>query len=182
VVAVTPSKRGRSEEAIRLTAPLRDRITKLIMVNLTPEAMAGFKDERLKICKADTVIGVLSVLSAIINHATRDWGIATQNPVEVIRKPPMPPGRDSVLSQAEEAALLDQLKVRGRRNPLMQPMAILAIGSAMRRGEIIGIEWKHIDFESRTVFLPLTKNGLSRLVPLPSRSMATLQSIAKTLP
>jgi integrase len=181
MVAVTPEKRGRTEEAIRLTATLRHRITKLSMVNLTPEAMAGFRDERLKTCKANTVIRDLSVLSAIINHARREWGIVIQNPVEVIRKPSMPPGRDRVLSQGEEAVLLDQLKVRGRRNPLMQPMAILAIESAMRRGEILGIEWKHVDFEKCTVYLPLTKNGPSRVVPLSSRALQTLRSIPQTL-
>jgi hypothetical protein len=106
MAAVTPAKRGRTEEAIRLTATLRHRITKLSMVNLTPEAMAGFRDERLKTCKANTVIRDLSVLSAIINHARREWGIVIQNPVEVIRKPSMPPGRDRVLSQGEEAVLL----------------------------------------------------------------------------
>ena len=101
--------------------------------------------------------------------------------MEVIRKPQMPPGRDRVLSKAEEAVLLDQLEVRGRRNPLMQPMAILAIESAMRRGEILGIEWKHVDFEKRTVYLPLTKNGQSRSVPLSSRALETLLSMHQTL-
>ena len=181
MIAVTPSKRGRAEETIRLTATLRHRITKLSMVNLTPEVMAGYRDERLKACKANTVIRDLSVLSAIINHARREWGIAIQNPVKVIRKPQMPPGRDRVLSQAEEAILLDQLEVRGRRNPLMQPMAILAIESAMRRGEILGIEWKHIDFEKRTVYLPLTKNGQSRSVPLSTRALETLRAMSRTL-
>ena len=181
MIAVTPSKRGRAEETIRLTATLRHRITKLSMVNLTPEVMAGYRDERLKACKANTVIRDLSVLSAIINHARREWGIAIQNPVKVIRKPQMPPGRDRVLSKAEEAVLLNQLEVRGRRNPLMQPMAILAIESAMRRGEILGIEWKHIDFEKRTVYLPLTKNGQSRSVPLSTRALETLRAMSRTL-
>ncbi len=181
MITVTPAKRGRTEETIRLTATLRNKLTKLSMVNLTPEVMAGFRDERLKTCKANTVIRDLSVLSAIINHARREWGIAIQNPVEVIRKPQMPPGRDRVLSKAEEAVLLDQLAVKGRRNPLMQPMAILAIESAMRRGEILGIEWKHIDFEKRTVYLPLTKNGQSRSVPLSTRALETLRSMPQTL-
>jgi integrase len=51
----------------------------------------------------------------------------------------------------------------------------------MRRGEILGIEWKHVDFEKCTVYLPLTKNGQSRVVPLSSRALQTLRSIPQTL-
>jgi len=181
MVAITPSKRGRTEETIRLTATLRHQFTKLSMVNLTPETIAAFRDERLMTCRANTVIRDLSVLSAIINHARREWGIAIQNPVEMIRKPTMPPGRDRVLSHDEETVLLDQLMPTGRRNPLMRPMVILAIESAMRRGEILGIDWRHVDLQKRTVYLPLTKNGQSRCVPLSSRAVATLKSMNPAL-
>jgi integrase len=36
----------------------------------------------------------------------------------------------------------------------------------MRRGEILGLSWEHIDLDQRTAFLPMTKNGRSRQVPL----------------
>lgn len=179
MVSVTPKKRGCLEETIRLNATLRHRITKLSMANLTPEALAGFRDDRLKLCKANTVIRDLATLSAIINHARREWGMAIQNPIEMIRKPTMPPGRDRVLSQPEETSLLSELTAVGRRNPLMQPLVIFAVETAMRRGEMLALRWEHINLDHRTAFLPLTKNGTSRYVPLSSRALETLRNLAR---
>lgn len=148
---ITPKKRGHVEETIRLTATLRHRIAKLSMANLTPQAIADFRDDRLSTCKANTVIRDLAVLSSIINHARREWGFALQNPVEMIRKPTMPPGRDRVLSPAEEARLLQELAPTGRRNPIMQPLVIVAIETAMRRGELLGLRWEHVYLDRQQI-------------------------------
>jgi len=180
MVAVTPMKRGCIEETIRLNATLRHRVTKLSMANLTPEAMASYRDDRLRTCKANTVIRDLSALSSIINHARREWGIVIPNPIEVIRKPAMPPGRDRVLSPSEEVTLLVELAPVGRRNPLMWPLVVLALETAMRRGELLGMRWEYIDLERQTVFLPLTKNGTSRYVPLSRRAVETLSSLPRS--
>ena len=175
IEVITPSKRGRQEETIRLNATLRHRITKLSMANLTPQAFAEYRDERLVTCRPNTVIRDLAALSSIINHARREWGIAIQNPIEMIRKPAMPPGRDRVLSNVEEDGLLRELAAIGRRSPYMQPLAIVAIETAMRRGELLTLEWRYVDLDRRIAFLPLTKNGQSRRVPLSSRAIATLR-------
>lgn len=177
IKAVTSTKRGCEAETIRLNATLRHRITQLSMANLTPQAIAEYRDDRLKVCKASTVNRDLVVLSSIINHARREWGICIQNPVAMIRKPTMPPGRDRVLNAQEEAALLDVLAPVGRRNPIMQALVIVAIETAMRRGELLGMRWEHVNLEYRTVFLPVTKNGQSRYVPLSSRAVQTLQGM-----
>jgi integrase len=179
IKVVTTTKRGCEAETIRLTAILRHRMAKLSMANLTPQVMAEFRDERLLVCRANTVNRDLVVLSSIINHARREWGICVQNPVAMIRKPTIPPGRDRVLSQLEEAALLEVLAPVGRRNPVMQDLVIVAIETAMRRGELLGVRWEHVNLEHRTVFLPLTKNGQPRYVPLSSRAVATLQGIQR---
>lgn len=171
---VTPLKRGGPTEAIRLRAVLRNRFTQLSLANLSPQAAAAFRDERLATCKANTVIRDIAALSAIVNHARREWGFAISNPFEQIRKPIMPPGRDRVLSQGEEESLLIALAPINRRNPLMQPLVIVALETAMRRGELLGMRWENVDLARRTAFLPLTKNGLARTVPLSSRAVETL--------
>ena len=178
---ITPKKPGHVEETIRLTATLRHRIAKLSMANLTPHAIADYRDDRLSTCKENTVIRDLAALSSIINHARREWGFALQNPVEMIRKPTMPPGRDRVLSPAEEARLLQELAPIGRRNPIMQPLVIVAIETAMRRGELLGLRWEHVYLDRRVIFLPLTKNGQSRYVPLSSRAVETIEKLPKSL-
>lgn len=180
IETITPKKRGHAEETIRLKATLRHRIAGMSMANLTPQAVADYRDDRLCACKANTVIRDLAVMSSIINHARREWGIVIQNPVEMIRKPTMPPGRDRVLSEAEEVRLLHELAPTGRRNPIMQPLVVVAIETAMRRGELLSLRWNHVHLDRRVIFLPITKNGQSRYVPLSSRAVGTIEKLPKS--
>jgi integrase len=47
----------------------------------------------------------------------------------------------------------------------------------MSRGELLALEWRHIDLGSRVAHLPLTKNGDSRDVPLSTRAVETLSGL-----
>jgi integrase len=118
--------------------------------------------------------------------------MAIENPVEKVRKPPAPPHRDRVLSAQEEERLLTALTPGALRNGdgrftketrdhWLKPMVIIAIESAMRRGELLALEWKHVDQVRRTAHLPMTKNGRSRTVPLSSRAIRTLQEIPRSI-
>jgi integrase len=177
---ITPGKRGCLEETIRLKATLRLKISGFSMANLTPAVMADYRDERLRRCQPSTVVRDLAALSSIINHARREWSFPIQNPIEMIRKPNMPPGRDRVLSQADEITLLAELLPTGRRNPLMSPLVVIAIETAMRRGEILRLRWEHVDLDHQTVFLPIAKNGKSRYVPLSTRAVETLRKVNRS--
>jgi hypothetical protein len=106
IVDVCPSMRGGTEDTIRLRAMCRTRLAKLSMAALTPMAIAAYRDERLKQVAPGTVIRELAYLSAIVNHARREWGINITNPVASVHKPPSPQGRDRVLSAEEECRLL----------------------------------------------------------------------------
>ena len=179
---VTPSKRGARDEVIRLNAMLRNRICGLSLANLAPQEVARYRDERLQVCGAATVIRDLAVLSSIVNHARREWGIRIQNPVTLVRKPSAPAGRDRVLSEAEEIRLLEELEPRGRRNPYMQSLVVAAIETAMRRGELLTLQWEHVDLVRRVAFLPMTKNGRPRYVPLSSRAVRVIESTGSPRP
>ena len=43
------------------------------------------------------------------------------------------------------------------RNPYFKAFVVVAIETAMRRGEMLSLQRQHIDFEARTAFLPDTK-------------------------
>ncbi|WP_083383948.1 tyrosine-type recombinase/integrase [Cupriavidus sp. USMAHM13] len=181
IADVCPSMRGCAEDTIRLRAMRRTRLAQLSMAALTPKAIAAYRDERLKRVKAGTVIRELAYLSSVINHARREWGINIANPVASVRKPPTPQGRNRVLSQEEECRLLAALAPDGRRNPWIRPMAMLGLETAMRRGEILQLRWEHIDLEGQTAFLPVTKNGSPRVVPLSRRAVVLLRELPRSL-
>jgi len=63
----------------------------------------------------------------------------------------------------------------------MKPIIILAVESSMRLGELVSLEWKHIDLERKIAHLPKTKNGDSRTVALSSAAVAALKTMQDKL-
>ena len=178
---VSPTKRSGKDEIIRLKAMQRHKMARLRMTAITAKAIGEYRDERLQSCKAGTVVRELGMLSSIINHCIKEWGLAIQNPVSQIRKPAMPQGRDRVLSESEEQRLLEAFTPIKNRNHYMRPMVIVAIETAMRRGEILGLQWEHVNLKKRTAYLPITKNGEPRTIPLSSRAVKTIQQMPRSI-
>lgn len=177
---VSPTKRGGPDETIRIKALRRCRVASLTMAALTPQAVGEYRDERLMTCCAATVNRDLAMLSSVINHSRREWGVAIGNPVSQIRRPSMPPGRDRVLSSEEEVRLLNALEPTGRRNHFLKPLVILALATAMRRGELLSLRWQDIDLQRGVALLSITKNGDGRAVPLSTRAVTTLQTMVRS--
>jgi len=178
---VNPLKKGAKDDAIRLTALLKSRLAKHALANLTPAVVGAYRDERLRSVSAATVIRDLAVLSSILNHARREWGLPIENVVRLIRKPRQSQGRDRLLSDDEETALLHAVAPVGRRSPWMQPLIVVALETAMRRGELLSLRWENVNLDKRTALLPDTKNGTRRIVPLSSKAINTLRSMPRSL-
>jgi integrase len=179
LVEVTPTMKGATEDTIRLNAIMRRPIAKWSMANLSAARIAAYRDERLKQVSAGTVIRELACLSSIINHARREWDINVSNPVQLVRKPQSPQARSRVLTNEEIEKLLQALEPQGRRSHWTKPAVQLALATAMRRGELLSLRWENIDLHGRTAFLPDTKNGDSRTVPLSIAAVQVLEGLPK---
>ena len=178
---VTPTMRGAGADTIRLKAIMRRPIAKVNTLLLNSSLIAKYRDERLKEVSAGTVIRELAYFSSIINHARREWDINIANPVLLVRKPPSPQGRNRILTYEEERKLLYACEPKANRNIYTRPFVILALETAMRRGELLGLKWINIDIHKRTAFILLTKNGESRTVPLSTRAIETLQALPRSI-
>ena len=181
IAEVLPTMRGGKADYIRLKALARRPIAKLNMISLTPQKIAQHRDERLKEIAPATVIRELSYFSSIITYARKEWGININNPVSLVSKPKNPQGRSRILDATETKALFEALKPTGRRSIWMLPLVKLALETAMRRSELLGLRWEHIDLERRTLFLQLTKNGTSRTVPLSTHAIQILTDMPRNL-
>jgi len=178
---VTPTLRSKDEDTYRLKAILRRPIAKINTLLLNSGRISKYRDERLKEVSAGTVIRELAYFSSIINHARREWDINIANPVLLVRKPPSPQGRNRVLTHEEEKRLLHACEPKANRNIYTLPFVVLALETAMRRGEILSLRWGNINFQKRTAYLALTKNGESRTVPLSNRAIETLQALPRSI-
>src|SRR5258708_3111982 len=140
---VTPGKRGAVSEASRINSILRCPMSHRTLARLTSADVASYRDERLKSVAAATVVRELNTVSHAIEIATREWGLwLPRNPVKLVRRPQVPRGRSRRLKASEEARLLAACD--SGRTPLMKPLIIHAIATAMRRGDILDLHWHHV--------------------------------------
>ena len=50
----------------------------------------------------------------------------------------------------------------------------------MRRGELLALNWGHVRSENRTCYLPVTKNGSSREIPLSLKGLQILHELPRS--
>jgi integrase len=183
---VVPRLRGAHTERYRL-ATISRMLGPINLAALTSTDIAKFRDRRLKEVSPSTVVRELQSLSAMLNYARREMTLQVSNPVDLVRKPTPNRARDRRLHPDEEAQLLLVLTSgghepngqwrRGTRNPWIRPIVELALETAMRRSELLTLDWANIDLVNRTVLLHMTKNGDPRTVPLSSKAVRILDTL-----
>ena len=176
---VTPLKRSQQQELSRLRRWQQNPIADQSLSRIRAVEFARYRDQRQEQgAGANTIRLDLALVSHVFEVARKDWGMeALSNPVKAIRKPKLPRGRERRLLSGEETSLLTHCDAQG--NTLLRAFIILAIETAMRRGEIANLNWNDVDIDSRMARLHETKNGTSRVVPLSTRAIGALMTLTK---
>ncbi len=185
---VTPGKKSADIESVKIDVILKDAVLpNLKMSAITSTAVAAWRDRRLAKVTGGTVNREIDVLSAVLNHARREWGIHVENPIPYVKRPEKSRARERRLSTEEEKYLFAALSEgerqadgtfgKGARNPWLAPLVKLALETAMRRGELLALRWEHVDLKRRTAHLPDTKNGDSRTVPLSLKAVEIFKAL-----
>ena len=181
---VTPRKKGAEQEAYRVRALRRLPLARRTLARIRGADIAAFRDAELELLAPSTVVKHLALLSNLFEIARKEWGIEVDNPVRQISKPKFDNARTRRLTDEEARYLLaavdnpgHSVKARSgdRRNEWMPSIVRWALETAMRQGEILALDWRHVDLEKRTAHLPETKNGTARTVPLSSAAVALIE-------
>lgn len=177
---ITPGKASARRERQRLKQ-LREAFGYRFVGQLRSQDIASYRDKRLaQGLGGATVVKEIATISAVIDAARREWGIhLPENPAKLVKRPRIASGRDRRLQAGEEAKLL--LACEASRSAALPVLVRLAIETAMRLGELLGLEWRHVALDRRVAFLPHTKNGHSRSVPLSPAAVALLRSWPRSL-
>ena len=102
---------------------------------------------------------VLAFVSRLFNlFEAWEWRPQHTNPVRGLDRGREQP-RDRVLDSGELAALSAALDQLAERFPASVAAIRVAALTGLRIGEVIAIQWQHVDFESGRVTLPETKTG-----------------------
>ncbi|MFZ5698749.1 MAG: tyrosine-type recombinase/integrase, partial [Pseudomonadota bacterium] len=170
---ITPSKKGAVVERYRIARWLKHPFAQRSLSGLRGMDFAGYRDQRLaEGVSPATVRQELALVSNVYTRCAKEWGLeGLANPVAATALPKTSKGRERWLRPGEEVVLLEAAaKIDARLPGLIR----FALETAMRRGEIAGIQPHDIDLDAKTVTLRDTKNGETRTVPLSSRAVVTL--------
>ena len=110
--------------------------------------------------KPNTVNNYLVSLGRIFSVARREWHWITHNPMEGVAKLRAGPGRVRYLSEDERQRLLTATA----KDPQLHVLAVLALSTAARAGELMSLSWHDVDLKDGRVLLGKTKNAQPRVV------------------
>lgn len=165
-----------------------------------------WRNEKKKQAKSpSTINGYINYLKGAMSRAV-EWGVTESHDLSKIKSLKSENNIVRFLSAKEETALREALKIRDlriknerdsgnlhRQNRgyallpelrdfnycgYLEPLVILAINTGMRRGEIFGLEWQHVDLANGylTIIASNSKSGQGRHIPLNNEAKTVLSN------
>ncbi len=125
--------------------------------------------------KPNTVNNYLVPLGRMFSVARREWHWITHNPMEGVAKLPASPGRVRYLSEDERQRLLAETA----KDPQLHALAVLALSTAARAGELMGLTWRDVDLTDGRVLLRKTKNTQPRVIWVHGEALRLLKEHGK---
>ncbi len=176
---ITPGKASQDSERSRIRTVSGSFLGDLALSRITGRQVADYIRWRGEGgASANTVRLDLTLLSHLYSVARSAWGMEyLVNPVPLAKlaRPKVPRGRERRFLEGEETRLLEAA------SPAFGVVIRWALATAMRRGEIAGLRWEHVDRPRRSVLLPLTKNGEARSVPLSPEALSILEGLPRRI-
>jgi integrase len=99
------------------------------------------------------------------------WEVVPVSPAMDISSPKTPEGRVRYLQPPELKLLLDNCPA------WLKPIVLLAVATGMRRGEILSLRYMDVSREQSRAYLPKTKSGQPRGVPLNELAQMALDAV-----
>ncbi len=142
--------------------------------DLNTQIIEQWQSKRLKLNKPATVNRVLACLKHMFTKAV-DWNMASEEALKQVRK---------VKFLKENNKRLRYLDVEECQRLIescaehLKPIVTVALNTGMRRGEILGLRWDHVDLRHGFILIGTSKNGERREIPINT----TLEYLFKEMP
>lgn len=179
---VSCEKKGWKQELYRANVIKKYALSDKLIDEINSVDISLYRDERLdtvndrtkKKISPNTVRLELALLSSVFKIALVEWGVCKINPVLAVRKPKIGKGRERRLLKREEKIISNDFE---KFDYVFYVIFHIAIETAMRQGEILGLDWENINLSIGVAHLPETKNGTWRDVPLSKKARELLLSL-----
>lgn len=176
---VSPTKRGEPWERKRLLALESDALAKVSLSELDSTHVSAWRDRRLQSVSGSTVNREWNLLSHVCRTCINEWKWLKENPFSKVRRPKEAGPRQRLPTAAEiEALILASGYHPGELHLVEQRVVaafLFAIETGMRSGEICGLK----DVRGRVAYLPVTKNGTAREVPLSAEALRIWKQVGE---
>jgi len=167
------SKRSWNTDEAILRIHILPVLGRLTLGQITSERIAGLiNDMRAKGYAGGTTNRVLVLLRYVFNLA-RKWNVpgASVNPTAGLATAPEV-HRQRFLTPGETQRLIASINVDENQVAAKAIMLLLLTGA--RRREVTRARWEHLDWEKRTLLVPVSKSGKPRTIALNAAAITTL--------
>jgi integrase len=147
----------------------------------TPNELVALDIQRIKKSleknKPQTVAHVLNLLKRIINYGAA-LGVCGQVQFKIVLPRKIDNIRTECLTDAQLQSLFQVLDTTEEKTAAA--MMKMALFTGMRRGELLKLTWKDVDFERSLLHIMEPKGGKSQSIPMNKSARAVLEAVPKT--
>ena len=185
---VAPAKEASSQSSIKARiGTLKREFPNTTLASLSVDDVLSFVDKRQKKVSDDAIRKELQLLADLVDSAMVLWGYRLPaNPVptakRILRKlRKLKPGnsRERRLRPGEYAKIRD---AKHNHFTLINEVALFAIETGMRQGEIASARREYVDLEKRIIYVPKSKmdwltGNKGKVVPLSPLAIKIIESL-----
>lgn len=161
----------------------RKQIGALTLADLTTDIIVEHRDRLAhrvlptgKQISPSTVNRYLAALSHVLTIGVKELRWLPDSPIRDVSKLKEPQGRVRFLSDDERNRLLEACDASDNRYLLT--IVIIALSTAMRKNEILTLNWDAVDLDRHWIILENTKNKERRTVPLVGKAYEMICDLA----
>ncbi|WP_378955686.1 tyrosine-type recombinase/integrase [Pelosinus sp. sgz500959] len=125
--------------------------------NLQEDGMyQGTRKDQSKLSQ-NTINKYHRMLNMLFNRACK-WGLASFNPCERTDAPKCERNQEDIYNEEQTGQFLLLLESENTKH---RTMTMITLATGCRRGETMGLQWKHINFEAGTICIEQTSQYLT---------------------
>jgi integrase len=155
----------------------KERFGDKLLSEVGTREVARYQAERATQVSPASVNRDLAVLKSMFTKAA-EWGNAASNPVKRVKFLREAGHRERFLTAEEAEDLLEKC------SDWLRPLVTVAVHTGMRRGELLSLTWRDVDFRAGCIILDpeRTKSGHGRKIPMNATVRSTLEALRAGAP
>ena len=177
---VAINKKGFRTESYRINKICRHKVCDNTLFKLTKLKLMKFREDQLLTVSPATCNKYISVISMAIAYAMDDLDMyLPTNPAKRVKNLKEPEYSGEIITREEEERLLENAEKS--KAVWLKSAIMMAIDCGARRGELINLKYRNLDFARRTATLEDTKNGTDRTIGLTTRVIEEIQKLPRNV-